>query len=349
MLESNDIKRRLLSEVVQDNIVIMTPGQTLSDKNLRPAPAVVPVRRRRAQGWGVVFVVMLMLCLSAYDTSTIPEYPQTEAAALFVSPPGPQSPTMLEEPGPPPQPTVFSAPQAFDLTVLPLTVRKIVLDPGHGGKDSGARTPAGLWEKDVTLDIGLRLRTLLEHAAFEVLMTRENDETVSLAQRTALANAQGADLFVSIHINAMEGRQVRGVETYYLGPTNDPLALQLAAHENQESGYSLADFRRLLDGIHLHVKREESRRFAEAANGALFASLQAVNPALSNRGVKTAPFVVLITTEMPAILAEVSCLSNEDEARLLATAQYRQEIAQALARGVRAYTDALHRSARKGN
>ena len=180
-------------------------------------------------------------------------------------------------------------------------------------------------------------------------MTREKDETVPLTQRTALANAQGADLFVSIHINAMEGRQIRGVETYYLGPTSDPFALQLAAHENQESGYSLADFRRLLDGIHLHVKREESRRFAEATNGALFSSLQAVNPALSNRGVKTAPFVVLITTEMPAILAEVSCLSNEDEARLLATTQYRQEIAQALARGIRAYTDALHRSARKGN
>lgn len=340
MVESNDIKRRLLSEVVQDNIVIMTPGPTLGDKNLRPTSTLVPLRRWREKGWSVAFVVMLILCLSAYDTSTtIPERPETEAAPLVVSPPEPW----------PLSPPVFVVPHVLDLTVLPLTVRKIVLDPGHGGKDSGARTPAGLWEKDVTLDIALRLRTLLEHVTFEVLMTREKDETVPLAQRTTFANAQGADLFVSIHINSMEGRQVRGLETYYLGPTNDPLALQLATQENQESGYSLADFRRLLNGIHLHVKREESRRLAEAAHSALFSSLQAVNPALSNRGVKTAPFAVLITTEMPSILAEVSCLSNDDEARLLATAQYRQEIAQALARGIRAYTEALHRSARKGN
>jgi N-acetylmuramoyl-L-alanine amidase len=237
----------------------------------------------------------------------------------------------------------FLAPTPIDLAVLPLEVRKIVIDPGHGGKDIGTSTPGGLAEKEVTLDIGIRLRHLLEQAAFEVVMTRDKDETVPLRQRTALANTQGADLFVSIHLNWIDGGQVRGIETYYLGPTEDPMLLQLAAQENRDSGYALADFRKLLDYIYLSVRRDESRRLAESVQRTLVTALRRQYPALANRGVKTAPFAVLVGTEMPAVLAEVTCLSHPEEARLLATPQYRQDIAQALWQGIRAYAQALNR------
>ena len=139
------------------------------------------------------------------------------------------------------------------------------------------------------------------------------------------------------------------METYYLGPTEDPVALQLAAQENHDSGYSLADFRRLLDRIYLSVRRDESRRLAETVQQTLVTSLRPKHPALVNRGVKTAPFAVLVGTEMPAILAEVACLSNAAKAQLLATPQYRQAIAQALFQGIRAYAQALNHSAKKGS
>jgi len=257
-------------------------------------------------------------------------------------------PPTLEEPSPVSgdggnaEPT-FLAPVPIDLTVLPLAVRKIMVDPGHGGKDSGTSTPGGLAEKEVTLDISLRLRHLLEQAAFEVVMTRDKDEAVSLRQRTALANAQGADLFVSIHLNWIGQGQGRGMETYYLGPTEDPELLQLTARENRDSGYGLADFRKLLDHIYLSVRRDESRRLAESVQRTLVTDLRQRHPTLVNRGVKTAPFAVLVGTEMPAILAEVACLSHPEEARLLATPQYRQDIAQALSQGIRAYAQALNR------
>jgi N-acetylmuramoyl-L-alanine amidase len=239
---------------------------------------------------------------------------------------------------------MFAAPTPIDLAVLPLGVKKIVVDPGHGGKDAGTSVPGGLTEKEVTLDIGLRLRRLLEQAGFEVVMTRDKDEAVPLRQRTALANAQGADLFVSIHLNWIDRSQARGMETYYLGATEDPELLQLAAQENRDSGYSLGDFRKLLDGIYLSMRRDESRRLAETIQRTLVKSLRPKHPAVSNRGVKTAPFAVLVGTEMPAILAEVACLSNAEEAQLLATPPYRQEIAQALVQGIRAYAQALNRS-----
>ncbi len=235
------------------------------------------------------------------------------------------------------------APRRIDPAVFHLAIRKIVIDPGHGGADPGARTPLGLSEKDVTLDVGRRLATLLRESSFDVALTREADETLSLQQRVAFANAQGGDLFVSIHVNSIPAPERRGVETYYLGPTDDPRSAVLARSENSDSGYSLADFRTLLEGVYAGVQEEESRRLATALQAGLFRSLRASNPALEDRGVKTAPFVVLVGTRMPGILAEVSCISNRDDARLLKTPEYRQKIAGALFAGVRSYADARNR------
>src|SRR5712691_62590 len=386
----NNIKRRLLREVVQDNLGMYTAAPP-------PHPAAHRV-------WAVVgkmlLVAVAMVLLPVDDMSMVIStaiQPPSEVSIATVMAPPSEVPisTVIAPPSEPPQPALvtappseallqadesapeqrvaalepqhvelppsaleepfpasedvggveptFLAPAPIDLAVLPLGVRKIVVDPGHGGKDTGTSTPGGLAEKAVTLDIGLRLRRLLEQAAFEVVMTRDQDEAVPLRQRTALANAQGADLFVSIHLNWIDGGQMRGMETYYLGPTEDPELLQLAARENRDSGYSLADFRKLLDHIYLSVRRDESHRLAESVQRTLVTTLRRKHPALVNRGVKTAPFAVLVDTEMPAILAEVACLSHPEEAHLLATPQYRQDIAQALLQGIRAYTQALNR------
>ncbi len=160
---------------------------------------------------------------------------------------------------------------------------------------------------------------------------------MSLAERAAIANRLGADVFVSVHVNWIGNRAARGVETYYLGPTDDPFLSRLAAAENRDSGYSMADMRQLLDGIYAGVRQDKSRHLAEMVQAALFRSLGRVNAKIEDRGVKSAPFIVLLSTRMPAILAEVSCLSNAEEARLLARPLYRQSIAEALAAGLRAY------------
>ena len=227
---------------------------------------------------------------------------------------------------------------ALDAAVLPLAVRTIALDAGHGGDSRGTSAPLGLREKDITLDVARRLRLLLEaNRAFQVIMTREDDAAVSLAERAAIANRRGADIFVSVHVNWIEDRASHGVETYYLGPTDDPFLNRLATVENRDSGYSLADTRQLLDRIYAGVRQDKSRQLAEMVQTSLFRSLGKVNPRIESRGVKSAPFLVLVGTQMPAILAEVSCLSNADEASLLAKPLYRQYIAEALAKGLRDY------------
>jgi N-acetylmuramoyl-L-alanine amidase len=235
--------------------------------------------------------------------------------------------------------SALSAPAPLDPAVLPLAVRTIVLDPGHGGAQLGTVAPGGLVEKDLALDISERLRERLVAARYRVLMTRDRDTAVELQDRAAAANAAGGDLFVSVHLNWIETRQ-RGVETYYLGPTDDPFLTRLAAAENRDSGYSYADFRRLLDGIYADLRREESRRLAESVQRRLHAALREVNPRLQDRGVKTAPFLVLVATGMPAILAEVSCLSNDEEVALLRDSAYRQRIADALYAGITGYVEA---------
>jgi N-acetylmuramoyl-L-alanine amidase len=223
-----------------------------------------------------------------------------------------------------------------------------VIDPGHGGKQTGAISESGVAEKEITLDIGLRLRRLMQKQ-FEVMMTRQADHGISLDKRVAFANANSADLFVSIHVNWMEPRQIRPLETYFVGPTDDPATIKLASLENRESGYSLSDYRQLLENIYIHTRRDESRRLAEIIHTELYYSLREINPVLENRGVKTAPFIVLVGTEMPAILVEVSCLSNEDEVKLLTSEDYREKIALALAKGIRSYAENLNGSVRKGS
>jgi len=243
--------------------------------------------------------------------------------------------------------TESPVPRRLDRAVFPLSVKRIVVDPGHGGTQHGASSDSGVSEKDITLDIALRLRQLLKNGLFDVRMTRETDVTLSLEQRVAVANAARGDLFVSIHVNWIPHRQVRPLETYYAGPTDDPGVLRLASTENRDSGYSLSAYRGLLERIYLDTRRHESHALAKSINTELYRSLKDVNPELENRGVKMAPFAVLVGTEMPAILVEVACLSNEADVGLLTTADYRERIAGALLKGIRAYARGLDGAGRK--
>jgi len=240
-------------------------------------------------------------------------------------------------------------PRPLNRAVVPLAIKRVIIDPGHGGKQHGAISDSGVSEKEITLDIALRLRRLMEKSPFEVLLTRQSDQTLPLDKRVAFANENRADVFVSIHVNWMEPREIRALETYHVGPSNDPAILELATTENRDSGYSMADYRRLLEKTYLDARRHESYLLANTVNANLFQSLKTANPELENRGVKMAPFVVLLGTQMPAILVEVSALSNEEDVILLTNADYREKIALALFNGIHAYAKSLNGAARKGS
>jgi N-acetylmuramoyl-L-alanine amidase len=221
--------------------------------------------------------------------------------------------------------------------VLALSVRRVVIDAGHGGDNLGTSDGGTLLEKDLTLDIADRVRQLVVKRRFEAIMTRTSDEMVSLGDRAAMANGQRGDIFVSIHLNSLRPSRICGIETFYLGPSNDPERDEIAARENTQSGYSFADMQLLLRRIYADARRGESKRLAEAVQRALVWRLRIVDPALTDRGVKMAPFVVLVATEMPAVLAEVSCLSNRAEAQRLSSIWYRQTIAEAILSGIEAF------------
>jgi N-acetylmuramoyl-L-alanine amidase len=244
--------------------------------------------------------------------------------------------------------TPLTNPRPIDRSAIPLAIKRIVIDPGHGG-EPGATSQSGVAEKEITLDVALRLRRLMAHDPYEVLLTRETDRAISLDKRVNFANEHKADLFVSIHANWMEPKTIRALETYYIGPADDPATLKLASMENKDSGYSLSDYKQILEKIYVDARHDESRSLAKTIQTKLHRSLKLVNPILENRGVKTAPFVVLIGTQMPAILVEIACLSNEDEVKLLTKEDYRENIALALVQGIRSYAASLNAPNRKGS
>jgi len=225
---------------------------------------------------------------------------------------------------------------------LGLKVGRIVIDAGHGGHDSGTLGPGGIEEKDVVLDVALRLGKLLhQRLGAEIVYTRADDTFIPLETRTAIANKAQADLFLSIHANSSPEPSARGVEAYYLNFTSDPNALDVAARENALSSHSVHQLSDLVRKITLKDKIDESREFAADVDGALYAGLKAGNPGLHDRGVKKAPFVVLIGAQMPSILAEISFLTNPEDARQLREGSYRERIAESLDAGVERYLRGL--------
>jgi N-acetylmuramoyl-L-alanine amidase len=230
---------------------------------------------------------------------------------------------------------------------LGLVISRIVIDPGHGGHDPGA-TGKGVTEAELVLDVALRLEQLLEaQPGTEVVLTRRTDEYVPLQDRTELANRVGADLFLSIHANASNNAQARGVETYFLNFATNRGAETVAARENAASGHAMAALQDLVKAIAMNNKLDESRDFAIFVQRAMIERLRGPNKGLRDLGVKQAPFVVLIGAAMPSVLAEISFVTNAQEARLLRSTSYRQRIAEALSNAIGTYQRSLKTPARR--
>ncbi|MCW5965259.1 MAG: N-acetylmuramoyl-L-alanine amidase [Bryobacterales bacterium] len=225
---------------------------------------------------------------------------------------------------------------------LGLKIGRVVIDPGHGGKDHGTTGVSGLKEKDLVLDVSKRLANLVrERLGSEVLLTREDDNFVSLEERTEIANQSRADLFISVHANSSPYKLATGSETFFLNFTSSREAMDVAARENASSQRSVAELQDIVRKIALKDKRDESEDFAARIQSALFRTQRAEGMAPKNRGVKSAPFIVLVGAEMPSILVEIGFLSNAKEEAALKTPEYRQKMAEALLKGLETYMDSL--------
>jgi N-acetylmuramoyl-L-alanine amidase/type II secretory pathway predicted ATPase ExeA len=240
-------------------------------------------------------------------------------------------------------PTAAHDPQPFLSRELGLKISRIAIDPGHGGYDTGTKGPQGLLEKALCLDVALRLGQLIEEniAGAEVIYTRKDDRHVSLEERTSIANAANADLFISIHANSSDFREARGAETYYLSLATSPQSRELAMRENASAQSSLHDLSDLVAKIARNDKIAESKLLAVDIQNTLSQRLQLVSGGAKNRGVKQAPFVVLTGANMPAVLSEISFVSNASDESLLLESGQRQRVAEGLYRGIAAYLNGL--------
>ncbi|MDA2918268.1 N-acetylmuramoyl-L-alanine amidase [Desulfobacterota bacterium AH_259_B03_O07] len=226
---------------------------------------------------------------------------------------------------------------------LGLKVKTVVIDPGHGGHDSGAIGPTGLREKNVNLKIAKALKKQLElHGKAigisRVMLTRSNDRFIPLEERTAIAKKHNADLFISIHCNAAKNKKAYGIETYILSFTKDPEALSVAARENATTKRGLSDLKDIIQDYLLSSKIEESRRFANHVQGSVITNVSHKYKPVKNKGVKKAPFIVLIGADIPSILVETSFISNPREEKRLKSQKFLDEIANGIYSGIKRYS-----------
>jgi N-acetylmuramoyl-L-alanine amidase len=222
---------------------------------------------------------------------------------------------------------------------LGLKIKRIVLDPGHGGKDPGAIGPRGLREKDVVLALAKRIKPRLEARGYEVLMTRSSDVFVELKDRARFANDNKADLFVSIHTNASKNRKVRGIETYFLGVARDRQSSETAMLENAVSDENaLSDLEQILHSLMNQNNMWHSSILAETVQESMYGELNGKYGTIKNLGVKQAPFFVLSKTAMPAVLVETSFISNSNGERLLQRSDFRDTLSESITRGIINYT-----------
>lgn len=327
-----------LKSADSDDVVIFLPHATMSlsarhrlDRGIIPAP--FQISQTTA---GAVTVALPTHAIRRYKqfslenparlvVDVIPGIAVPDAPALNQTPPTPPTPSTFE---PPPQPTI---PQAK-------SYKTIVLDPGHGGKDPGARGLRGTEEKDITLKVAARLRDLLsKQPGIRVLMTRDQDVFVELEERAKFANRHDADLFVSIHVNSHPSRSVKGIEIYHFGEAKDQRALEVAARENgtplNSTGTGVEYF---LADLLTAKKIEESMELAWTAKESLVTHMNG-HYTVTDHGVKTAPFYVLRYTSMPSILAEIAYISNPSEEDLLRKGAFIRDVADSLLNGVKSF------------
>ena len=286
---------------------------------------------------------------SAADASPLPVVttPPPSPPAQVVAQPQAQTQTRSVAPpvkDVPPQPAPPASTQKGDYSLarqLGLRVARVVIDPGHGGHDPGAQSN-GVTEAELVLDVALRLEKLLsQQPGVEVVLTRRTNEFIPLEERTAIANRENADLFLSIHANAHRQPAVRGIETYFLSFAMNEEAEAVAARENATSAQTMGTLPAIVKAIALNNKLMESRELASLVQTAMVRRLRTQSAGVKDHGVKQAPFVVLIGAQMPSVLTEIAFLTNKPEAGLLKQPAYRQQIAQAIKDGVVRYQDSL--------
>jgi N-acetylmuramoyl-L-alanine amidase len=277
------------------------------------------------------------------QSSTSAVAPPAAASAAPAVPPVPRTQSPPQDP-PPAPPSAASSTRSGDYSLarqLGLRVARVVIDPGHGGHDPGAQAN-GVTEAELVLDVALRLEKLLSQVpGLEVVLTRRTNEFVPLEERTAIANRENADLFLSIHANAHKQAGVRGIETYFLNFASNPEAEAVAARENATSLQTMGTLPAIVKAIALNNKLAESKEFATLLQSQLVKRMRTQSAATKDHGVKQAPFVVLIGAQMPSVLTEIAFVTNRPEAGLLKQNPYRQHIAQALKDAVVRYQDSL--------
>ena len=290
------------------------------------------------------------MMVAARDTTTVPAptpapTPASRTAETTAGRPATRAQPTPEPDGTPPTAATANAGGGFSLSrQLGLGIARVVIDPGHGGRDPGAHV-RGLSEAELVLDIAKRLEQLLAvEPGVEVVMTRRTNAYVALEERTAIANRSDADLFLSIHANASSDTAVHGFATYFLNFAPDPEAEALAARENAGSARTMRNLPDIVEAIALNNKIDESRDFAAMVQRSMQERLRKADSTTQDLGVKQAPFMVLIGATMPSVLTEVSFLTNRDEAARLRSQTYRQQIAQALLAGVMNYQNSLKKT-----
>jgi N-acetylmuramoyl-L-alanine amidase len=232
---------------------------------------------------------------------------------------------------------------------LGLGVKRVVIDPGHGGKDPGAQGPGGLAEKHIALSIAKKLRDkLTKELKLEAILTRETDVFLPLEERTVIANTRKADLFISVHTNASRNKEVRGISTYILNVATDREAAKLAAFENAVSTKRISDLEKILSDLMLNTKISESTRLAHMAQDGMIRALQQRYSDVRDLGTRQAPFYVLIGAQMPCIMVECSFISNRVEAKRLASPAYQDMVATGIVNGIRSYIKQIETGAGQG-
>jgi N-acetylmuramoyl-L-alanine amidase len=235
-------------------------------------------------------------------------------------------------------------------SVFGLDVQTIVIDPGHGGRDPGAIGSQGTREKDIVLDIALRLRDqLMQSGQYMVLLTRDTDIFMSLADRVRFSNLNKADLFISLHINALPQKQFNVTETFYFGPPSDLYTLRLAEQENRGSELLTGDFKNMIKKIGDVLKEQESATLASTIQHSLFSNMEKYDRVIADNGIKIAPFVVLLGVDAPSVLVEISCISKSEEETNLNNPAYREKITSSLEEGISRYLTQRHTQVVKGD
>lgn len=285
----------------------------------------------------LIFFISALVILAGGNYLNPPLLAEKQTSAGILT-----GPVSFRPAGDPPNPSDFKAfVTNADVSVsrtFGLGVKTIMIDAGHGGADSGAKGTMGTVEKDISLDIAKRLKARLDqYGRFNVVMTRDQDITLPLNKRVELAGESKADLFISIHLNYLPSKPINIIETYYFGPSSDSKTQKLAEQENAGSRYGLGEFREVIEKLGQKLKLQESRELAYSIQKNLFVNMKRESGNAYNFGVKRAPFVVLLGAEVPAVLAEVSCLSNRQEERQLATEAHRENIAHYLEAGILDY------------